>query len=187
MVILVPSKIQHMSLLKMVKCGVRRRRVLPQSQLGEKGAVFIETAMIVGLLLALCLLLLVTGTHIVRYLQVASISQQAIRYANGVTNLPVDGCHTDFTPPSPFAPIAARVNTLFNLYKSYSDTILAPFYLRTVPSDLEICHQYKQGNSGPTEISIRIVIPVEVLFGNSGFVIGGVRTTTTGAYLFEDT
>lgn len=150
----------------------------------EKGAVFIETAMIVGFLLGLCFLLLVTGTHIVRYLQVTSISQQGIRLANSLGNLPIACFSAD---PDPFTPVIDRITGLFAGYRTYTDNISAPFYLRTAPTTMDVCHEFISGTSGPTQVIVTVTVPIELLFGNSGFQIGGVSIRTTGPYLYEET
>lgn len=155
----------------------------------QKGAVLVETLVVLPVLGIIAAGVFILTVLFVRYIQVTSITNEALRFANtpAMRNLPRDN---SINKPNDFAPIRTYVSGLVNAYKVFpshgnapgtlyifddalSNALVSNLYIERIPDGQE------------SDILVRATVTAEQLIGMRFLPIPSITIESRGPYLYN--
>lgn len=162
----------------------------------EKGAVLIETVIVLPFLGLIAGSVFLLSILFIRYIQVNSLLNEGLRFCNtsAVRGLPIG--HSDENP-NPFEPIRTYIRELTNAYRVFPSHIVGNnspaqgrFYIydqnlvNNFINSIEI-ERVQISNNPESDIIITATISAEELLGISFFPLPKLTIESRGAYLFN--
>ncbi|GEM_PF-6101479 len=155
----------------------------------QKGAVLVETLVVLPVLGIIAGGVFILSTIFVRYIQVTSLTNEALRFANtpSMRNLPVDN---SVNKPNDFAPIRNYVAGLVDAYKVFPTHNNAPGTLYIFDDRISnpfVSELYMERirDGEESDILIRATVSAEQLIGMRFLPLPSITIESRGPYLYN--